>query len=74
MRDLAKMIEVNELTIVNWEKGRTKPTKKNLERSRAVLGFELPNQLKTPALHPAENQRKIIARYTEGHLPIDNTV
>jgi hypothetical protein len=23
---------------------------------------------------PAENQRKIIAHYVEGHLPMDNTV
>jgi len=30
-RDLAKMIGVDEMTIVNWEKGRTKPTRKNLE-------------------------------------------
>jgi len=37
-RDLAKMIGVDEMTIVNWEKGRTKPTKKNLEKLRAVLG------------------------------------
>jgi DNA-binding XRE family transcriptional regulator len=41
-KDLAKMIGVNEMTIVNWEKGRTKPTRKNLKRLRAILGFELP--------------------------------
>jgi transcriptional regulator with XRE-family HTH domain len=35
--DLAKMVGVNEMTIVNWEKGRTKPTKKNLERINAIL-------------------------------------
>jgi DNA-binding XRE family transcriptional regulator len=39
-RDLAKMIGVNEMTIVNWEKGRVRPTKRNLEKLRAVLGFE----------------------------------
>jgi DNA-binding XRE family transcriptional regulator len=26
-RDLAKRIGVNEMTMVNWEKGRTKPIK-----------------------------------------------
>lgn len=36
-RDFAKMIGVNEMTIVNWEKGRTKPTRRNLERLRAIL-------------------------------------
>jgi DNA-binding transcriptional regulator YiaG len=36
------MIGVNEMTIVNWEKGRTKPTRKNLKRLRAILGFKLP--------------------------------
>jgi len=35
--DLAKMVGVNEMTIVNWEKGRTKPTKKNLDRIKAIL-------------------------------------
>jgi DNA-binding transcriptional regulator YiaG len=36
--DLAKMIGVDEMTIVNWEKGRTKPIKGNLERIRAIMG------------------------------------
>jgi len=36
--DLAKMIGVDEMTIVNWEKGRTRPTEKNWEKLRAVLG------------------------------------
>lgn len=36
--DLAKMVGVNEMTIVNWEKGRTRPTEKNWEKLRAVLG------------------------------------
>jgi DNA-binding XRE family transcriptional regulator len=29
-RDLVKMVGMNEMTIVNWENGRTKPTRKNL--------------------------------------------
>jgi DNA-binding transcriptional regulator YiaG len=43
-RDLAKMIGVSEMTMVNWEKGRTKPIKGNLERIRAILGFEPPTR------------------------------
>jgi transcriptional regulator with XRE-family HTH domain len=35
--DLAKMVGVNEMTIVNWEKGRTKPAKKKLQRLEKVL-------------------------------------
>jgi ribosome-binding protein aMBF1 (putative translation factor) len=42
--DLAKMIGVNEMTIINWEKGRTTPTKKNLGRVKATLGFESPTR------------------------------
>jgi DNA-binding XRE family transcriptional regulator len=42
--DLARMIGVNEMTIINWEKGRTNPTKKNLERVKATLGFESPTR------------------------------
>ncbi len=38
--DLAKRIGVNEMTIVNWEKGRTKATKKNMEKRKALMGFE----------------------------------
>jgi DNA-binding XRE family transcriptional regulator len=41
-RDLAKKVGVNEMTIVNWEKGRTKATKKNLERLEIILGYLLP--------------------------------
>jgi DNA-binding XRE family transcriptional regulator len=37
-RDLAKIIGVDEMTIVNWEKGRTKPIKQNLERLEKILG------------------------------------
>jgi DNA-binding transcriptional regulator YiaG len=33
------MIGVDEMTIVNWEKGRTKPTRRNLEKLRVILGF-----------------------------------
>jgi DNA-binding XRE family transcriptional regulator len=36
-RDLAKRIGVSEITIVNWEKGRTKPTRKNWERLETIL-------------------------------------
>jgi DNA-binding XRE family transcriptional regulator len=36
-RDLDKLIGVDEMTIVNWEKGRTKPTKKNLEALKVIL-------------------------------------
>lgn len=50
-RNLAEKIGVNEMTIVNWEKG-TKPAKGSLEKLEAVIGtlhsppslggFELP--------------------------------
>ncbi len=39
--DLAKKIGVSEMTIVNWEKGRTKPTKGNLQKIKKTLGAEL---------------------------------
>ena len=35
--DLAKRIGVSEMTIVNWEKGRTKPKEKNIEKLKAAL-------------------------------------
>jgi DNA-binding transcriptional regulator YiaG len=35
--DLAQRIGESEMTIVNWEKGRNKPTKRSLERLRAIL-------------------------------------
>jgi DNA-binding XRE family transcriptional regulator len=35
--DLAKRIGVSEMTIVNWEKGRTEPTEKNIEKLKAAL-------------------------------------
>jgi ribosome-binding protein aMBF1 (putative translation factor) len=38
--DLAKRLHVDEMTIVNWEKGRTKPTRKNLEGLQKLLGIE----------------------------------
>jgi len=41
-KNLAKMIGVSEMTIVNWEKGRTKPTKKNLERIKEIFGVDPP--------------------------------
>ncbi len=43
-RNLAKIIGVNEMTIVNWEKGRVRPTKRNLEKLRALFGFEPPTR------------------------------
>lgn len=36
--NFARRIGVSEMTIVNWEKGRTKPTKKNSERLQEILG------------------------------------
>ena len=39
------MIGVNEMTIINWEKGRKKPDEKNLKRVKAILGFEPPTYL-----------------------------
>ena len=36
--DLAKKIGVSEMTIVNWEKGRTKPIKQYFERLKKILG------------------------------------
>ena len=40
--NLAKRIGVSEMTVVNWEKGRTKPIKQNLERLEKILG-DLPS-------------------------------
>jgi ribosome-binding protein aMBF1 (putative translation factor) len=41
--DLAKMIKMDEMTIVNWETGRTKPTRKSLEKLQEIMGvFEVP--------------------------------
>ena len=37
-KDLAKMIGVNEMTIVNWEKGRALPSEKNIEGIKEILG------------------------------------
>jgi len=36
--DLAKRVGVSEMTIVNWEKGRTKPTKQYFKRLEKILG------------------------------------
>jgi ribosome-binding protein aMBF1 (putative translation factor) len=36
--DLAKMIGADEMTIVNWEKGRTKPNNQSLKRLEKILG------------------------------------
>ncbi len=43
-RDLAKRLHADEMTIVNWEKGRVRPTKRNLEKLRALFGFEPPTR------------------------------
>jgi DNA-binding XRE family transcriptional regulator len=42
--DLAKRIGVSEMAIVNWEKEKTKPTRRNLEKIKAILGFEPPTR------------------------------
>ncbi len=36
-RDLAKIIGVSEITIVNWERGGTRPDRKNSERLKTIL-------------------------------------
>jgi DNA-binding XRE family transcriptional regulator len=36
-RDMAKMIGVDEMSIVNWETGKTEPRKMNLEKLKAIL-------------------------------------
>jgi ribosome-binding protein aMBF1 (putative translation factor) len=36
------MVGVNEMTVVNWEKEKTKPIKKYLERLEKILGVLLP--------------------------------
>lgn len=54
--DLAKMIDVSELTIVDWEKGRTKPMKKNLETLRRLLGVE-------SILSPSNDHPNNVAKY-----------
>jgi len=38
--DLARKIGVDEMTIVNWEKRRTRPTGKRFERLKQILGQE----------------------------------
>jgi len=35
--ELAEKLEVDEMTIVNWEKRRTKPVKKSLEKLEKIL-------------------------------------
>jgi transcriptional regulator with XRE-family HTH domain len=36
-RDLAKLIGVDEMTIVNWEKRRTKPSKEHIEKLETIM-------------------------------------
>ena len=43
--DLAKRVGLSEMTIVNWETGKTKPTKSNLERLKLLIDF--PDGLET---------------------------
>jgi len=43
--DMAKKIGVTEMTIVNWEKGKTKPDKKKFEKLRTILGNSMPSDL-----------------------------
>jgi transcriptional regulator with XRE-family HTH domain len=37
-RDLAKRIGVDEMTIVNWKKGKTPPIRQNLQKLEKILG------------------------------------
>ena len=41
--DLAEKIGGNEMTIVNWEKGKTKPDMKKFEKLRTILGNSMPS-------------------------------
>jgi len=43
-RDVAKIIGVDEMTIVNWERNWTGATEENLIRMEAMLKFELPTR------------------------------
>jgi ribosome-binding protein aMBF1 (putative translation factor) len=36
-RDLAKMLGVDEMTIVNWEKGYTKPSQDKMKKLKSIL-------------------------------------
>jgi DNA-binding transcriptional regulator YiaG len=35
--DLVKRIGVSEMIVINWEKGKTKPTKKSLQRLKIIM-------------------------------------
>jgi len=37
-KDLAKLIEVDVMTIINWEMGKTQPAKKKMEKIKEILG------------------------------------
>jgi DNA-binding XRE family transcriptional regulator len=36
-RDLAKMLGVDEMTIVNWEKGHTRPARDKILKINSIL-------------------------------------
>ncbi len=40
-KDLAIVLGVNEMTIVNWELDRRKPAKRHLERLGELVGIEI---------------------------------
>jgi DNA-binding transcriptional regulator YiaG len=37
-KDFARMLGVDEMTVVNWETEKRVPTKKNMERLKEILG------------------------------------
>ena len=41
--DLAKKIGVNEMTIVNWERGKTKPDRRKFEKLRKIFRGPMPS-------------------------------
>jgi len=46
-KDIDRIIEVSTDTITNWEKGRTKPNKQNLEKIATLLANEDSKPAKT---------------------------
>jgi ribosome-binding protein aMBF1 (putative translation factor) len=41
-RNLARLMGLDEITIVNWEREKTKPSKKNFRRLQKLLGNDQP--------------------------------